>query len=214
MHKKKLVNIVTLAVAMIILVGGIGFGYSKYNKFQTSKNLAIAIDKSISDNLRNAKAAINNDKLDEANKYLEEIIKVDKDNNEVKDLKSKIEENKKEKEEILRKKEEEVAAAKKLEEEKAAIIKKQEEEKAAIANASKILTKEQAIEMIKKQFPEFTSNQNLHYEYDHDSNHDGREFYVIHVYESVDNHTATMGWYGVDKGKGRIYDEMSSKYVN
>ena len=213
MHKKKLVNTVILAVAMIILAGGIGFGYSKYNKFQTSKSLANAVDKSINVNLENAKAAIKNDKLDEANKYLEEITKVDKDNDEAKDLKIKIENSKKEKEEILRKKREEVAASKKLEEEKAA-AKKLEEEKAAIANASKILTKEQAIDIIRKQFPEFTSNPNLHYEYDHDSNHEGKEFYVIHVYESVDNHSATMGWYGVEKGKGRIYDEMNLKYVN
>jgi hypothetical protein len=215
MHKNKLIKTIILVAVIIILVGGTGFGFYRYEKLQTSNNLISNTNKSINENLKNAKEAIENDKVDEANKYLEEVVKLDKDNNEVKNLKDIIEKDKSDKAVIIKKQEEEKAAIlKKQEEEKAAIIKKQEEEKARIANANKTLTPEQTIEIVKKQFSQYNSNPNLHYEYDHDISHDGREFYVIHIYENVDNHTATIGWYGVDKITGRIYDEMASKYIN
>src|SRR3712207_8606472 len=54
------------------------------------------------------------------------------------------------------------------------------------------------------------------YEYDHDSEHDGNSFYVIHVYENMETHTATIGWYGVDKksGKDRKSTRLNSSHAN
>jgi len=213
MHKNKLIKTIILVAAMIILVGGMAFGFYRYNELKASTNLANTINKSISKNLENAKKAIENDELDKATKYLEKVLKVDKDNKEVANLQNIIEKNRGEKAAIIKKEEEDAAAAivKKQDEAAAAIVKKQEEEK---ASANKTLTHEQAIEVVKKQFPDYKNNANLHYEYDHDSSHDGRQFYVIHIFEYVDSHTATMGWYGIDTVTGRIYDEMTFKYIN
>lgn len=132
-------------------------------------------------NIKNADKALKENKLDDANKYLQEVFKVDSESKEGQTLKAQIEKKKQEE------------------------IKKQQE-------SQKGITVEGAIKIVKSKFP--STSQNMIYQYDHDSTHDGRSFYVIHVFENMQTHTATMGWYGVDKENGKIYDEIFSEYIN
>lgn len=92
-----------------------------------------------------------------------------------------------------------------LEKKKQEQIKNQQE-------TQKGITEEEAVKIVKNKFS--SASANMIYKYDHDSTHDGRSFYSIHVFEKVEDHTATMGWYGVDKENGKIYDEMASEYIN
>lgn len=126
-------------------------------------------------NIRNADKALKENRLDDANKYLQEVFKVDSESKEGQTLKAQIEK------------------------------KKQQE-------SQKGITVEDAVKIVKNKIP--SSSSNMVYQYDHDSTHDGRSFYVIHVFENMGDHTATMGWYGVDKENGKIYDEIFSEYIN
>lgn len=136
-----------------------------------------------------ANDAVRNNKFDEANQKLDEILKIDTNNSEAKTLKDTV-----------------AKAIKDAKDQQA------EESKQAAASSNKSLSQQEAIEIVKNKFKPESSN--TFYAYDHDSNHDGKEFYVIHVYESQPTHTATLGWYGVDKTSGRIYDELFSNYIN
>lgn len=80
------------------------------------------------------------------------------------------------------------------------------------AKQSKTITKsdaEQIIRNIKGNLPK-----NYFIQYDNTQSRDGREYYVIHIYESVvddpatgEGHTATYGWYWVDKQTGKAFEE-------
>ncbi|MFK9089917.1 tetratricopeptide repeat protein [Bacillus salipaludis] len=89
--------------------------------------------------------------------------------------------------------------------------KKKEEEKQKQEEATKTLTKEQAVDLVKK-YLNITSEQNVKVVYDHDADNGD---YVIHVYEFVvdnpstgEGHTVTWGWYGVNKQTKAVYDAM------
>lgn len=106
------------------------------------------------------------------------------------------------------------AAKKKDEQEKqkqAEEEKRQEEEKRKQEEANKALTPKQAEDLV-RQHLHLQSNSNVKVEYDHDA--DNGDF-IIHVYEFVvdnpstgEGHTATWGWYGVNKKTKAIYDAM------
>jgi len=88
---------------------------------------------------------------------------------------------------------------------------KNEEEKQKQEEATKTLTQEQAVDLVKKHL-NITSEQNVKVVYDHDADNGD---YVIHVYEFVvdnpstgEGHTATWGWYGVNKQTKAVYDTM------
>src|SRR3989339_1977952 len=74
-------------------------------------------------------------------------------------------------------------------------------ENMASNNQSAKVSSSQAEEAVRK-FVDAGSN--LIVEYDADST-DGQAW-IIHVYEIVDNHTATYGWYEVNKQSGEIVD--------
>lgn len=42
--------------------------------------------------------------------------------------------------------------------------------------------------------------------YDHTQKINGKEYYVIHGFESMEDHSATFGWYYVDVNTGDVYD--------
>lgn len=69
------------------------------------------------------------------------------------------------------------------------------------------VTLENAIQGVKK-----IENLNCIYDYDHEEVKNGSYYYIIHVYEMVINgnieHTATAGWYAVEKNIGKIYDNI------
>ncbi len=147
----------------------------------------------ISQNIELANNDIKNNKYDEASKYIDNILKMDSNNAEAKKLKDNIA---------------------KLEKGQENNETKQTAQSAAVEQSSsnKNLTQEDAEAIVKNNF-KYNSSE-IVYCYDHDSEHDGKGFYVIHVYESHPTHTATLGWYGVEKSSGRIYDEMLNKYIN
>ncbi|SKA87582.1 hypothetical protein SAMN05428976_11018 [Clostridium sp. USBA 49] len=43
-------------------------------------------------------------------------------------------------------------------------------------------------------------------EYDHNDKRDGIEYYVIHAYEKMEDHVATIGWYYVNVNTGEAYE--------
>lgn len=48
-------------------------------------------------------------------------------------------------------------------------------------------------------------------QYDHMDSAHGKSYYVIHVYDNMKDHTATIGWYGIDKNGNTIYDFIFCK---
>lgn len=70
------------------------------------------------------------------------------------------------------------------------------------------ISKEEARQIV-IDFAQVRNNDNLKTQYDHDEGND----YIFQVYEVVDDgggngHTATFGWYGVNKLTGDVYDTM------
>ncbi|PFN97315.1 hypothetical protein COJ85_23475 [Bacillus sp. AFS076308] len=89
---------------------------------------------------------------------------------------------------------------------------KETEEKQKQAEASKPLTSEQAVQLVKEHL-KIKSNQNVKIVYYHDAENGD---YIIKVYEFVidnpstgEGHTATWGWYGVNKQTKTVYDAMN-----
>ncbi|MFD3155418.1 tetratricopeptide repeat protein [Haloimpatiens sp. FM7330] len=132
-----------------------------------------------------ANNAVNEKRYDDANKYLDEVLKIDSDNNNVEKLKEIIKEEQKKEQEKEKDK---------LEDQK------KEPEK------SKGITKEQACEIVKKQEQDIGENTVI--QFDHEENKNGIQCYIIHVYDNMDTHTATRNWYYVDKSTGKIVGKM------
>ncbi|MFZ7942325.1 MULTISPECIES: tetratricopeptide repeat protein [Bacillaceae] len=88
---------------------------------------------------------------------------------------------------------------------------KTEQEKQKQEEANKSFTHEQAVDLVKKHL-NITAEKNVKVVYDHDAENGD---YIIHVYEFVvdnpstgEGHTATWGWYGVNKQTKAVYDAM------
>lgn len=143
---------------------------------------------------------VKNSKYDDANKELDEILKIDADNSEAKKLKDTV------------------AKAVKDQQDKAAYAKQQEEKAKAdeavkqAASSGNVPNADAAFNIIKNKF-NYTAL-GICYDYTGDAQHDGKDFYIIHVFENHPDHIATLGWYDVEKKSGRIYDEMTNSYVN
>ncbi len=50
-------------------------------------------------------------------------------------------------------------------------------------------------------------------QYDHMDKANGKNYYVIHVYDNMTDHTATMGWYGIDVYGDSVYDFLFFKEI-
>lgn len=77
---------------------------------------------------------------------------------------------------------------------------------------SKVLTHSEAEQLV-RQFLKIESNKNVIARYDHDEG----DNYIIHVFENVIDdpktnvgHTATWGWYGVNKYTKKVFDFMNN----
>lgn len=91
---------------------------------------------------------------------------------------------------------------------KEAIKQKSTPTKAEPQPESTQLSKEEARQIV-IDFAQVRNNDNLKTQYDHEEGND----YIFQVYEVVDDgggngHTATYGWYGVNKLTGEVYDTM------
>lgn len=77
------------------------------------------------------------------------------------------------------------------------------------------ITSSQAVNLVKNFLlsKKMISNQDkrLVLQYDHMEATGGKNYYVIHVYDNMKDHTATIGWYGIDTNGNSIYDFIFSK---
>ncbi|NME94560.1 tetratricopeptide repeat-containing protein [Clostridium cochlearium] len=230
MNKNTSKNII---IGLIVLFVTLGFGFYKYNRVKIYNDLVTNANKymnsgdydkaiglfeqslnykkdtniekniKLAENLKTMKKTYDDAiQLMNDKKYLdaiEKFEKITKENKENKEIYSNSQEN-------IKKCKEKYAAFKKAEDaKKVAVIKKQQE--------NKLLSPEDAVNIIKRKFPAPDDPRKC-YVYDHDSSHDGMNFYVIHVYDNMGTHTATTGWYGVEKTSGRIYDELLLKWID
>lgn len=66
------------------------------------------------------------------------------------------------------------------------------------------ITEEQAVELISKCYK--TKNENTKFVFDHEDIRDNETYYVIQVFDSMEDHSATTGWYYVSKKSGKAYE--------
>lgn len=137
----------------------------------------------IAQNIELANNAVQNNKYDDANKYLEDILKVDADNKDAKKLKDDVA---------------------KLQQDK-----KASEEKKAVAasnnNASKTVTKEQAIQIIANRYKGIEDPSRVIVCTD-TFNKDGKTYYSIVAQDEMLDHTANIGRYSVEATTGKAYE--------
>ncbi|EJO5346564.1 tetratricopeptide repeat protein [Clostridium botulinum] len=180
-------------------VGALGF-LKKVSK-KDNKRFKIAEDKIkeclktyVNENLAKAKDLAKDKKYKEADVYLDKILSIDKDNLVAKALKEQyIKEDKDLKEEVKKAEENQKNQA-------------QEENKSKEENKNlqgKVTTKDKAEEIVKNKLG--TSNNNMKAICEREEVKDGVSYYLIHVYEVVEDHTATMGWYYVRKDNGKVF---------
>ena len=141
----------------------------------------------ISLNMSEANTYLESNNYDEANKYIAEVFKIDTNNQDAKILKDTID-----------KKIQEQQAAEKAIEEAAAEAKKVETTTNNIDTTS-------AESIVRKLVLE-DSNLNTRCVFDHEETIDGVKYFVIHVYDNMDDHTATWGWYYVNQSNGNVFD--------
>ncbi|WP_127836921.1 CDK-activating kinase assembly factor MAT1 [Clostridium prolinivorans] len=136
----------------------------------------------IKQNIELANNSIQENKYEEATKYLDEILKIDNKNKEAKSLKD-----------ILDAKIEEQF-----------IKNMKEKEKETVNKVGATITPEKAVEIVKGCVKNSTSQ--IKYAYDHIQDRDNQSYYVIQVYENMEDHVATIGWYYVNVNTGEAYE--------
>lgn len=53
---------------------------------------------------------------------------------------------------------------------------------------------------------------NMKFIFDHEEKKDNVDYYVIHAFDNMEDHSATGGWYYVNKSNGNVYEmDLSSK---
>lgn len=177
-------------------------------------NKLLTIKKEIESSIQKGKTLLEQNKFDEAyntfkqaknNELKEKNFFIDVQSSLTELMQQSIEAKKTYNEKIEAEKE--LAEAKKKEEAK----KRAEEEKKKQEEADKTLTHKQAEDLV-RQYLDIKPNPNVFVEYDHD---EGNNF-IIHVYEVVvddpntmEGHTATWGWYGVNKNSRIVYDAFN-----
>lgn len=130
-------------------------------------------------NIMNASDAAKNNKYDEANKYLEDILKLDSENAEAKKLKDTY-----------------------LNIAKEEAIKNKEESKEQVTKGP--LTADQAVKIIVKYIN--LQGTKTQFAFDHEDSRTGVSYYVIQAFDNMEDHIATSGWYYVDKNNGKAYE--------
>lgn len=118
-------------------------------------------------------------KYTEANKYLDNILKIDPKNEKANELKNQY--NKKTSE----------SSSKEKPEQKRKPLKS-------------VLNPEKACKIVANLLD--NESDNFVYEYAKPDAIDGQMYYIIHVYSKVKNHTSTIGWYYVNKDTGEVYE--------
>jgi len=65
-------------------------------------------------------------------------------------------------------------------------------------------TKEKAIEIVRKII--ISKNPKVKVDYDHIQKRDGKDYYVIRVYDDMADHISTLGWYYVQGDTGKAFE--------
>lgn len=66
------------------------------------------------------------------------------------------------------------------------------------------ITKEKAVELTAKYYK--TKNENTKFVFDHEDIRNNETYYVIQVFDSMEDHSATAGWYYVNKKSSKVYE--------
>ncbi|MCJ7688666.1 MAG: hypothetical protein MUO60_05025, partial [Clostridiaceae bacterium] len=158
-------------------------------------------------NISKANIALEANNYDEANNYIAQVFKIDNNNENAGKLKDTIAK------EII---EQQATQNAKEEQEKAAQIAKEEQDKAdqaakdakadqADKAASSIITTKSAEDIVRKLVLKDSDSETI-IRFDHEDTVDGVKYFVIQVYDIVVDHTATRGWYFVNKNNGKVFD--------
>ncbi|EDK34848.1 Hypothetical protein CKL_2836 [Clostridium kluyveri DSM 555] len=66
------------------------------------------------------------------------------------------------------------------------------------------ITKEKAVELTAEYYK--SKNENTKFAFDHEDIRNNETYYVIQVFDSMEDHSATAGWYYVNKKSGKVYE--------
>lgn len=78
------------------------------------------------------------------------------------------------------------------------------DEKDNVENKINNITKEQAVELTSKYYKD--KDENTKFVFDHETVRDNETYYVIQVFDNMEDHSATAGWYYVNKKNGKVYE--------
>lgn len=71
-------------------------------------------------------------------------------------------------------------------------------------NSGSAVTEDSAVTMVRQHVKQ--DEPNASFTFDHNETRDNVEYYVIHAFDSMEDHGATTGWYYVDKSNGKVYE--------
>ncbi|WP_446898954.1 hypothetical protein ACSVC9_03405 [Clostridium sp. LBM24168] len=71
-------------------------------------------------------------------------------------------------------------------------------------NQNIAVTESSAVKLVKYRVK--GNNPNASFTFDHNEIKDNAEYYVIHAFDSMEDHGATIGWYYVNKSNGKVYE--------
>jgi hypothetical protein len=81
-------------------------------------------------------------------------------------------------------------------------------------NSTAAITGDNAVKLVRNRVK--SDEPNASFTFDHIETKDNVEYYVVHAFDSMEDHGATTGWYYVDKSTGKVYeyDLVSNKLIS
>lgn len=79
---------------------------------------------------------------------------------------------------------------------------------------STAITGDNAVKLVRNRVK--NDEPNASFTFDHIETKDNVEYYVVHAFDSMEDHGATTGWYYVDKSTGKVYeyDLVNNKLIS
>lgn len=176
---KRIKNISIIAALSVVLSAAVVFGGYRYYKSQEYNKL-----------LNKAAQAAEKGNYEEGKGYLDTILKLDGENEKAKSLKEKYSEN------IKDKKYDNTSINNKSTENTFSNVKNDDK--------NTQISPQKAIEIVSKSVGNIGKKSK--FEFDHEDRRDNIDYYVIHGFDSMEDHVATIGWYYVDKSSGKAYE--------
>lgn len=145
------------------------------------KNIEECKKSFITQNIELANTALKNNQYDEANKYLDSIMKIDANNEAAKKIKDTIT---------------------KLQDEQ----QEKQNKQSTVNNKDRKITFEQASNIVLNSIKDKGSNTIIVQEGEDIKNKNGVDYYIIHVADNMGDHIATRAWYYVEVNTGKAYE--------